>query len=61
MKLLGLKAPRVPQAAPPPTRDDAADLAARQDELRRRRGSAADIVTGPAGAEAAKGAATLLG
>lgn len=61
MKLLGLKMKKPPPAPAMPTRDDAADAAARQDELRRRRGSGADQVTGPSGAEAGKGAATLLG
>lgn len=49
---------------PPPgmvTRDDAAVAAARDDILRRRKGSGADAVTGPRGAEAGSGAATLLG
>lgn len=61
MKLLGLK-PKKPGAMPKPaTRDEAADAAARDDELRRRIGSRADQVTGQTGAEAGKGAATLLG
>lgn len=49
---------------PPPgmvTIDTARDNASRMDELRRRQGSGADIVTGPTGAEAGSGAATLLG
>jgi hypothetical protein len=61
MKLFGLKTPHVPGPTPMPTRDDAADLAAREDQLRRRKGSAADQITGPKGAEAGSGAATLLG
>jgi hypothetical protein len=36
----------------PATRDDAAAAIEQEDELRRRRGSAADILTGPRGAEA---------
>lgn len=61
MKLLGLKTPKIPATPAPPTRDDAADIAARQDALRKRKGSMADQVTGAAGAEAGSGAATLLG
>lgn len=61
MKALGLKAAKLPPSPAMPTRDDAADLAAQQDALRRRKGSGADRITGPAGAEAASGAATLLG
>lgn len=42
------------QPLPEARRDDAAELAAREDELRRRKGSAADmILSGSAGAEAA--------
>lgn len=50
------RSPGVPQRGAPlvARRDDAAELAARDDELRRRRGSAADmILNGSAGAEAA--------
>lgn len=39
----------------PVTRDDARDAADRQDELLRRRGAAADMLTGTAGAEASAG------
>lgn len=37
---------------PVATRDTAAQLIAREDELRRRKGGAADVLTGPGGAEA---------
>jgi hypothetical protein len=64
LKAIGLipKMPSVPKAAGPVTRDDARDAALREDELRRRRGGAADQLTGIRGAEAgraASGAATL--
>lgn len=39
----------------PVTRDDARDAANSQDELLRRRGAAADMLTGPGGAEASSG------
>lgn len=57
-----VKAPAAPVAAPIPRRDDA--LAAFRNEaiLRRRRGGAADILTGAGGAEAAPvGVKALLG
>jgi hypothetical protein len=44
-----------------PTRDDARDQADRVTELARRRGGAADIVTGAYGAEAGAGGKTTLG
>lgn len=43
-----------------PTRDDAAAAIAAQDALTRRKGAAADIITGTTGAEAAKGAVGRL-
>lgn len=49
------KAPKIPGAQPTATRDDAADAVARDDELRRRRGSAANLLLGPSGAEAQAG------
>lgn len=61
MKLLGLKMKKPPAAQGPVTRDDAREAADRTDDLRRRRGALADQVTGPKGAEAGNGAATLLG
>lgn len=58
LKALGLipKAPKLPAPVPTPTRDDAREAVAMDDALRRRRGGAADIVTGRSGAEAAAGA-----
>lgn len=49
------KAPKLPGATPVATRDDAADAQARDDEIRRRRGSAANMLLGPQGAEADAG------
>lgn len=42
-----------PKALPIPSRDDARAQIDREDELRRRRGASADILTGNTGAEAA--------
>lgn len=42
-----------PRALPPVTRDSVREEADRRDELKRRRGGAADIVTGAYGAEPA--------
>lgn len=66
MKLLGLSpsVPTIPNAPSMPTRDDAAANAAAQDDLRRRKGSAANILLGSAGAEAGASSTatkTLLG
>lgn len=44
---------KVPEALPTVTRDDAAAQIASDDELRKRRGGAADILNGASGAEAA--------
>lgn len=56
------KKPKLPAPAPMPTRDDAARAAMKEDNLRKRRGGAADILTGTGGAEAAAtGAKTLVG
>jgi hypothetical protein len=55
----GPKKPPGPQQ--PVQRDDARDAALRNDELLRRRGGAADIVTGAYGAEAPPGGKTTLG
>ncbi|MDX3883597.1 MAG: hypothetical protein QHC65_04185 [Sphingomonas sp.] len=49
-----------PAALPSVTRDTAAEQQRDQDELRRRRGSAADIVTGPDGAEAVLSGGKLI-
>jgi hypothetical protein len=49
------KKPKGPAVQQPVTRDDARDAALRNDELLKRRGGAADIVTGRYGAEAPAG------
>lgn len=62
MKLF--KKPHIPSPGPSPkpvTRDDARESAERDDELRRRRGGAADILTGAGGAEAGSTGKTQLG
>ena len=55
--------PKPPPAIQPVTRDDAMTAAERQDALLRRRGGAADIMTGALGAEPAPGSVgkTTLG
>lgn len=53
--------PRVAQPQRTVTRDDARDRSAMEDELRRRRGGAADMMTGSGGAEAGSGGKTTLG
>lgn len=63
MKFLGLK-PKLKKPGAPPkpvSRDEARESAERDDELRRRRGGAADMLTGAAGAEAGEGGKTILG
>lgn len=56
------KGPPKPQAAlPNPTRDDAAAATAREDEVRKRRGSAADMLLGPAAGEASTTKKVLTG
>lgn len=57
LKAIGLipKTPQLPAPTPVPTRDDARQAVAMDDALKRRRGGAADIVTGRMGAEAAPG------
>lgn len=50
-----------PVPLPAVTRDDARAEADRRDELRRRRGGAADLVTGAGGAEAGATGKTVLG
>ncbi|WP_374650317.1 hypothetical protein [Rhizorhabdus sp.] len=47
------KAPKLPTPTPAPTRDDAAAAIEAEDELRRRRGGAADILNGSSGVEPA--------
>lgn len=49
------KAVKLPTAQPVATRDNAADAQARDDEIRRRRGSASNMLLGPQGAEADAG------
>lgn len=48
------------QPLPTATRDDGAALAQEEDEFRRRKGSAADILTGSTGAEAALSGGKLV-
>lgn len=56
------KAPTMAQPLPAATRDDAAAAANLNDELLRRKGGAADIITGVRGAEpASSGLKTVLG
>lgn len=52
---LGAKKPKIPRPLPVARRDEAAEAAMADDELRRRRGASADILTGRTGAEAALG------
>ncbi|BBC99105.1 hypothetical protein [Sphingobium sp. YG1] len=52
---------KAPKALPTVTRDEAAAQVAVNDELLRRKGGAADMLTGTGGAEAAAGAKTTLG
>jgi len=64
LKAIGLV--KTPGKAPAPlaavTRDDARDMASQADELRRRRGGAADILTSSGGAELTGGTGkTTLG
>lgn len=61
-KIGGLfKSPKPPTPPGPVTRDDARDAAARNAELLKRRGGAADMLTGNGGAEAGAGSKTMLG
>lgn len=55
------KKPKVGAQPGPVTRDEARDEALKRDELARRRGGAADMVTGPYGAEPAGGKVVLGG
>lgn len=56
------KKPKLPKPVPVPTRDDVAREAIKEDNLRKRRGGAADMLTGAGGAEAAAtGVKTLVG
>lgn len=61
-KVIGKKKKKTQQVARPATRDDVADRIQRESILRQRRGSAADLITGSEGAEAAPtGIVSLLG
>ncbi len=57
---LGGKKKKLPAPLPQATRDDAAAMVAQEDELRRRQGAAADMLTGSTGAEAAIGAGRFI-
>jgi hypothetical protein len=63
--IFGKKKPKqqetIPAPLPTATRDDAQSEAEKRLELARRRGGAADIVTGAYGAEAPAGGKTVLG
>lgn len=63
LKALGLipKIPKPPLPLQPVTRDDARDRATRDDELARRRGGLADVITGAGGAEAGRTGKVMLG
>lgn len=61
MNLLGGKPKKGPVAPGPAAQDDAAEMAEREDELRRRRGAAADMITGTGGAEGGGGAKFVAG
>ncbi len=63
LQALGLvpKYPKLPAPQPVATRDDAEAQLQGADALARRRGGAADIITGAGGAEAGKGGKPLLG
>ncbi len=52
ISLGGGKKPQAQQPLPAANRDDARTAAQRDDELRRRKGAAADLITGTQGAEA---------
>jgi hypothetical protein len=58
--VFGGKKKKPVQPLPQATRDDAQALADQEDELRRRKGGAADILTGTMGAEAALSGGRLV-
>lgn len=61
-RLMKPKTPKLPAPLPAVTRDPIRDRQALEDELRKRRGGAADIVTGYGGAEpAVETGKTVLG
>lgn len=53
--------PKAPSPVLQPTKDEAADRANQRDQLSRRRGSGANELLGPLGAEASAGGKTSLG
>lgn len=53
--------PKPPKPLPQPTRAAAAEAAARSDRVARRRGVAANLITGAGGAESGAGTKTQLG
>lgn len=55
------KIPGAPASQGPVTRDDAREAADRDEEMRKRRGGAADMITGAIGAEAGATGKTQLG
>lgn len=55
------KTPKPPKPLPAPTRAEAAEAAARSDRTARRRGVAANLLLGRAGAESGTGQKTQLG
>lgn len=58
--LLGKKKKPAPQALGQVNRDDAAEEIEANDEIRRRKGAAADMITGTRGAEAVGGTGRLV-
>jgi hypothetical protein len=63
LSVLGLtpKAPKMPAPTPTATRDDARAQIASGDALKKRRGGAADMLSGAGGAEAGGGGKDTLG
>jgi hypothetical protein len=59
-RILGLSSPKRPAPVPIVSRDDAAIAADVERDLRKRRGSAADMLLGPMGAEAPTTPAKIL-
>lgn len=52
---IGGKSKKGPAVLAPPTRDDAIEVITAEDELRRRRGASADLISGTTGAGEALG------
>lgn len=63
LKMIGLipKTPKAPTPSKPVTMDEARDAASAEDELRRRKGGGADMLTGARGAEAGTTGKVKLG